>query len=65
MREYNAELLAGDPERDAVTRCEQLAELGESTPAAVWQWGFVERVSTGLAHFPIDMAEHLVGVNSF
>lgn len=75
MREDNAELLAGDPVRDAIMRCEQLAELGDSTPTAVWQWGFVERVSTGLAHFTIDMAEegkpylevaqHLAGVTRF
>ena len=57
MRENNRELLAGDTVRDALARCRLLAARGQSTADAVWQWGYVERVSTGLVHFVIDMAD--------
>jgi streptomycin 6-kinase len=48
MREYNEPLLAGDTSRLVRERAEQLATWCDLDPAAVWQWGFVERVSTGL-----------------
>lgn len=48
MREYNEPLLAGDTPRLVRERAELLASLCEVDPEAVWQWGFVERVSTGL-----------------
>ncbi len=57
MRENNRELLEGDTAKDALARCGRLARLGGSSEDAVWQWGFVERVSTGLVHFVIDMAD--------
>lgn len=50
MREYNRPLLAGDTPRLARERAELLASLCQVDPEAVWQWGFVERVSTGLAN---------------
>ena len=48
MREYNEPLLAGDTSRLVRERAELLATSCDVDPAAVWQWGFIERVSTGL-----------------
>ena len=50
MREYNAPLLAGDTPRLVRERAERLASCAEIDPEPVWQWGFIERVSTGLAN---------------
>jgi streptomycin 6-kinase len=44
MREDPMELVAGDPWARAV----RLAALTGTDPTAVWEWGVVERVSTGL-----------------
>jgi streptomycin 6-kinase len=48
MREYNGPLLAGDTSRLVRERAELLAEWCGVDPVAVWQWGYVERVATGL-----------------
>jgi streptomycin 6-kinase len=48
MRSWTNELLAGDPVRLGLDRCAQLADLTGESPGAIWQWGFVERVSSGL-----------------
>ncbi|MEP7203226.1 MAG: aminoglycoside phosphotransferase family protein [Ilumatobacteraceae bacterium] len=50
MREYNLPLLAGDTYRLVRERAELLASWCEVDAEPVWQWGFVERVSTGLAN---------------
>jgi streptomycin 6-kinase len=50
MREYNRPLLEGDTKRLVWERAEMLAGLCELDPVAVWEWGFIERVSTGLAN---------------
>jgi streptomycin 6-kinase len=50
MREYNDVLLAGDTTRLVRARAERLAASCDVDPEAVWQWGFIERVSTGLAN---------------
>jgi streptomycin 6-kinase len=50
MREYNHPLLAGDTLRLVRERAELLASWCEVDPESVWQWGFIERVSTGLAN---------------
>lgn len=50
MREYNEPLLDGDTPRLVRERAELLAGWCEVDPEAVWQWGFIERVSTGLAN---------------
>ena len=50
MREYNRPLLAGDTMRLVRERADLLASLCGVDPEPVWQWGFVERVSTGLAN---------------
>lgn len=44
MREDPVELLDGDPYDRALL----LAELTGTNPTAIWEWGVVERVSTGL-----------------
>lgn len=48
MREWGAELLAGDPAALGVRRCRQLARRTGVAPEPIWQWGFIERVSSGL-----------------
>lgn len=48
MRGWSAELLAGDPLRLGRERCALLSRLTGEDAEAIWQWGFVERVSTGL-----------------
>jgi streptomycin 6-kinase len=48
MREYNEPLIAGDTARRVRERAELLAAWCDVDPHAVWQWGFIERVSTGL-----------------
>jgi streptomycin 6-kinase len=50
MREYNHPLLVGDTARLVRKRAELLAAWCEVDPEPVWQWGFIERVSTGLAN---------------
>jgi streptomycin 6-kinase len=44
MREDPVELLEGDP----YDRARLLADLTGTNPVAIWEWGAVERVSTGL-----------------
>lgn len=50
MREYNQPLIEGDTRRLVRERAERLADLCDVDADAVWQWGFIERVSTGLAN---------------
>ena len=48
MRDWSDELLAGDALRLGRERCEYLSWLTDVDPIAIWQWGFLERMSTGL-----------------
>jgi streptomycin 6-kinase len=48
MREWSAELLDGDAARLGRERCAYLSRLTGVDPRGIWEWGFVERVSTGL-----------------
>jgi streptomycin 6-kinase len=48
MREWGAELLAGDPQVLGQRRCQHLARLSGVAAEAIWQWRFIERTSTGL-----------------
>ena len=48
MREWSEELLVGDAAKLGRERCARLARLTGVDPRAIWEWGFVERVSTGL-----------------
>jgi streptomycin 6-kinase len=48
MRDWTDELLAGDAARVGRERCDLLARLSGVAPQPIWEWGFIERVSTGL-----------------
>jgi streptomycin 6-kinase len=48
MREWSSELLEGDPTRLGRERSGLLGHLTGVDTQAIWEWGFVERVSTGL-----------------
>ena len=48
MRESHAELLAGDALSLGIARAHRLSELTEVPVEPIWQWGSLERVSTGL-----------------
>ena len=50
MREYNEPLMQGDTARLVSERAEFLAGRCGLDPQVVWEWGFIERVSTGLAN---------------
>lgn len=51
MREDPVELVDGDPTR----RARRLAAMTGLDPAAVWEWGVIERVSTGLVLATVDL----------
>jgi streptomycin 6-kinase len=51
MREDPHELLHGDPHE----RARRLAERAGLDPVAIWEWGVVERVSTGLLCTALDL----------
>ncbi len=58
MRDWNAELLEGGYAlMKARGRSELLAELTGVTEWSVWQWGSIERISTGLVMLDIGMIE--------
>ena len=48
MRGWSVELLAGDTVRLGRERCAQLSQLTGVDAQSIWEWGFIERVSTGL-----------------
>ncbi|HYD45994.1 MAG TPA: aminoglycoside phosphotransferase family protein [Phenylobacterium sp.] len=48
MREWEDELLAGDPLALGRARCALLSRLTGVPEEPIWRWGFLERVSTGL-----------------
>ena len=48
MREYADELLAGDALALGQARARHLARLTSLDPVRIWEWGYIERVSTGL-----------------
>lgn len=59
MRDWGAELLAGDPVALGRRRCRLLARLTGVEPEPIWQWCFIERVSTGLlAKLGLDRPVH-------
>ena len=70
MREFNRELLEGDAVRLGRERAQLLGRLTGVNPTAIWQWGFIERVSTGLhtmelgfegGHEYLEIADHWAG----
>lgn len=48
MREWSGELLGGDAVKSGRERCARLSRLTGVDPRAIWEWGLIERVSTGL-----------------
>jgi streptomycin 6-kinase len=56
LRGWNEELLAGDTRRMARERCRHAAFLTGASAEAIWQWAFIERVSTGL--FLLRLGHH-------
>jgi streptomycin 6-kinase len=48
LRDWCAELLAGDAPALARHWCRRLADACHTDEAAVWRWAYLERVSTGL-----------------
>ena len=48
LRGWNEELLLGSTAEVAFERCEEVASLCGIDAEAIWQWAFIERVSTGL-----------------
>lgn len=57
MREWNADLLAGDPLQRTRERCALLSRLTNVAAPAIWEWGFMERMSTGLLGLRIGADE--------
>jgi streptomycin 6-kinase len=48
LRAWCAQLLAGDPVPDARRWCRLAADLTGLDATAIWEWAYIERVSTGL-----------------
>ena len=57
MRDWSEELLAGDTEALTRARCDLLAQLTGVPTRPIWQWGYMERVSTGLVMLAIGQRE--------
>jgi streptomycin 6-kinase len=49
LREYNLPLLDGDTPALVRARAERLAAACDADAQRIWDWGFIERVSTGLS----------------
>ena len=56
LRGWNEELLLGSTAEVALQRCEEVASLCGIDAEAIWQWAFIERVSTGL--FLLRLGHH-------
>ncbi len=57
MREWSDDLLCGDPLQRGRARCRRLAELTGLGEEPIWQWGYIERVSTALACLQLGLPE--------
>jgi streptomycin 6-kinase len=58
MREYSRELLeAGDVGAAARDRCALLSAMTGVDPQPIWEWGFLERVSSGLLLLRVGRSE--------
>lgn len=53
LRDKNEELLVGDTAAAVAGRCRQAALLTGVNGEAIWQWAFIERVSSGLFLFEL------------
>jgi streptomycin 6-kinase len=57
MRDWSSELLSDDPLALGRKRCEYLSRLTGIAPEPIWQWGFMERMSTGLYLMQLGWAD--------
>lgn len=57
MREWSDDLLAEDPLLRGRARCRRLAQHTGLAEEPIWQWGYIERVSTGLACLQLGLSE--------
>jgi streptomycin 6-kinase len=48
LRDWNEELLSGDAPARVRSWCAQLSEQSGAPADDIWEWAFLERVSTGL-----------------
>jgi streptomycin 6-kinase len=65
MRGWSQELLAGNTSRLGRRRCALLSDLTGVEPQPIWEWGFIERVSTGLLLLHVgrtDLGEETLAV---
>ena len=53
LRDGNEQLLAGDTAAAAMERCRRVSLQTGVEGDAIWQWAFIERVSTGLFLFSL------------
>jgi streptomycin 6-kinase len=60
MREWSAELLAGDPVAVGRKRCALLSRLTGVQENTIWQWGFIERLVNGLRYVEVGPEENAV-----
>ena len=60
MREWSAELLAGDPVAFGRKRCALLFRLTDVQENTIWQWGFIERLVNGLRYIEVGSEENAV-----
>ena len=58
MREWRAELLAGDPVALGRKRCALLSRLTGTQESAIWQWGLIERLVNGLRYKEVGPDEN-------
>ena len=58
MREWSAELLAGDPVAVGRKRCALLSRLTGVQENTIWQWGFIERLVNGLRYIEVGPEEN-------
>jgi streptomycin 6-kinase len=59
LRDWCGQLLAGDARRIAEAYCGRLAERTGVEAQAIWEWGFIERVSSGL--YLLQFGERIPG----
>ncbi|MEM7738966.1 MAG: aminoglycoside phosphotransferase family protein [Deinococcota bacterium] len=57
MRDFSQHFLAGDTLRLAQECCQMLASLTTTDANAIWQWSFLERMSTGLLLLKIGLTD--------
>jgi streptomycin 6-kinase len=65
MRDWSESLLEGDPLKLGRERCDLLGRLTAVDTQAIWEWGFIERVSTGLLALQVgaqQIGKEMLGV---